>query len=442
MPINHTPFPALAFEATDQYEQNFQVFVLRQTLDFSSGELDYADEQAPLSDQDRYFEENLACSVRQESDYCAFKPKCDVIVNGVAYAPGGKPSKHFLVCLKVSRDDRRLIEKVLLVTGERHFKKKNKITRFFHRVLKWTTLYSVRLNPWKLTSATPFTSLPLRAEYAYGGQCRIYPNDASARRLSAKYRLSDEQLASHPAAQVHGAAVPIAHSVYERNSVGRGYAPAWYLKASRTNSIAAPRIEYFTAPMTARQFWKTSTNAEPANVKPAGLNIRSKLHPDRRRLLGKVDEEFVLTNSALPIDFDFSIWNSAPEDQQTDFVTGGDVIELINLVPPGTTGSTSNSQGSSVLRLVLPKHQCFVRMDRHDGSTVDRPLAIDTVLVEPEDHTLTLVWRAAIPSEEVVAIGTSEFRMRSFYDRDRARFGASDQVIGQTGNEFDVAVAR
>ena len=150
----------------------------------------------------------------------------------------------------------------------------------------------------------------------------------------------------------------------------------------------------------------------------------------------------MLTNSALPIDFDFSIWNSAPEDQQTDFVTGGDVIELINLVPPGTTGSTSNSQGSSVLRLVLPKHQCFVRMDRHDGSTVDRPLAIDTVLVEPEDHTLTLVWRAAIPSEEVVAIGTSEFRMRSFYDRDRARFGASDQVIGQTGNEFDVAVAR
>ena len=45
-----TPFPALAFEGIDQHEQSFHVLALRQTLTWDeSGQLDYADEQAPAA---------------------------------------------------------------------------------------------------------------------------------------------------------------------------------------------------------------------------------------------------------------------------------------------------------------------------------------------------------------------------------------------------------
>ncbi|MET3120406.1 hypothetical protein AAKU64_004658, partial [Undibacterium sp. GrIS 1.8] len=81
---NHTPFPAQAFEGLDQHEQVFHVIGLRQTLSFASGTLEYADEQAPLCEVDAFFGEMNQSSVRQESDFCQYKPKCDVIVNATA----------------------------------------------------------------------------------------------------------------------------------------------------------------------------------------------------------------------------------------------------------------------------------------------------------------------------------------------------------------------
>lgn len=53
--VNHTPFPAQAFEAVDQHAQRYHVAVLRQTLSFASGKLEYADRQAPLCDTDTCF---------------------------------------------------------------------------------------------------------------------------------------------------------------------------------------------------------------------------------------------------------------------------------------------------------------------------------------------------------------------------------------------------
>jgi len=427
MLANHTPFPADAFEAIDQHEQKFHVFVLRQTLDFATGKLEYADKQAPLCDSDAYFAGQTTGSLRKESDYCAYKPKCDVIVNAVAHAPADQTTREFLVSLKVLRGDLRMIEKVLRVTGERHFRKKLQITRLMHGLIRWGTLFTVRPNPWKLTAPAPFTSLPLRTEYAYGGQCRIDADDVAARRVPSKYRLTAEQQANHPDAHSADSTVPAAHTVFEANTVGRGYAPVWFLKASRQRTIPAPRIELANSPITAKQFWTASKTPNHPVIEPAGLGIRSKLHPGRRNLLGKVDDEFVRANRTLPDDFDFGIWNAAPEDQQTEFLTGGDTIELINLVPHGTVGLISNKSGNSVLRLTLPEHECFVRMEFDDGTVLNWALVIDTVTLEPEDHLLTLVWRATIPCDEFPPIDACEFRMRSFRERDHARCDISDR---------------
>ena len=421
--VNHTPFPAQAFEAIDQYEQEFHVFVLRQTLDFSGGRLEYADKQAPLCDADEYFGTDYVGSPRQESDYCAYKPRCDVIVNAVAYSPTGKAAPKFPVGLIVSRDGNRLIEKTLRISGERFFQKRLALIRLFQWCVKWGTLSLVRLNPWKLTAPALFTSLPLRAEYSYGGQCRVEQDERAAKLVPAKHRLTEEQLAAHPDAQGADKKPPIAHVAFDANAAGIGFATDWYLKATRCARVAAPRIECPGAKITAKQFWRAQKSGNKSTTKfnAAGLGIRGKLHPDRRGLVGEVDDAFVNSSAPLPEGFDFGIWNAAPPDQQTEFLTGGDVVELVNLCPAHTPNMFGTDRGHRVLSLVLPEHECFIKLSG-DGPDIYKALCIDTVLVEPESHALTLVWRLAIPKNDCDGIALSEFRMREFSERNRARF--------------------
>ena len=101
--INHTPFPAQAFEGIDQHGRAFHVVVLRQTLSFADGKLVYADVQAPLCDADTAHADGAG--TRQESDLCHFKPRCDIIANATAYAPPGKPCTHCVARLTVRRPD-------------------------------------------------------------------------------------------------------------------------------------------------------------------------------------------------------------------------------------------------------------------------------------------------------------------------------------------------
>src|SRR5258708_9048573 len=56
----------------------------------------------------------------------------------------------------------------------------------------YTTLFRSLLG-WSLTRPVPITALPLRYEYAYGGECRIEATDPLAKRVSAKHRLSPDQ---------------------------------------------------------------------------------------------------------------------------------------------------------------------------------------------------------------------------------------------------------
>ena len=420
--VNHTPFPAQAFEAIDQYEQEFHVFVLRQTLDFSSGTLEYADKQAPLCDADEYFGEDYAGSPRQESDYCPFKPNCDVIVNATAYSPTGKAVSKFPVGLVVSRNGKPLIEKTLVVSGERFFQRRSAFVRLFQWCVKWGSLSLVRLNPWKLTSPALFTSLPLRAEYSYGGQCRVKQDEPASKRVPKKYRLTPEQMAAHPDAQDSCKQPPVAHVAFDANAAGVGFTTDWYLKATRAKRIAAPRIECPSAKLTAKHFWSAQKagNKNTAKLDAAGFGMRSKLHPDRRSFVGQVDEEFLNSSAPLPQGFDFRIWNAAPPDQQVEFLAGGDVIELINLCSPGTPILLTTDHGHRILSLVLPEHECFIRLSGLGNETY-KSLLVDTVLIEPESQALTLVWRLAVPKYDTEEIVLSEFRMRNFTQRDRAR---------------------
>jgi len=479
---NHTPFPALAFEGIDQHEQSFHVLALRQTLTWDeSGQLDYADEQAPLCGEDEFFGEPNLSSVRQESDLCHYKPRCDVIVNATAHAPKGKAARRFPVRLAVRRPDTparlpepphplnpfmpvtasaqaqwqrevdkvrahpsigpKLIDKTLIVTGPRQFKKKWVFTRLVQWAIKWSTLTIIRPNPWKLTRPKKIALLPLRYETAYGGQCRINQKDNAhlaagdpkkeaklknsnrlAKYVPKKFRFTPEQLVGHPDLDAPVVQLPVAHAVCETNPIGIGFAQTWFLEAVDRKQVSAPQIERPDTPITARLFWKAVRGKlrakDTVSLEPAGLGIRPKTHPARRVLVGTIDKAFIESNAPLPADFDFAVWNAAPVDQQTDFLAGDEILELTNLCSSDTPGVVQNTDGDSRLKLELPRHECFALVRLDSGEMFDLPLGIDTLIIEPENCRLTLVWRAVLAKDDDAPIRVLEARMHTFADRD------------------------
>ncbi len=224
--INNTSYPSIAFQATDQLGESTHVVVMRSSFEIrGDGTLELSKEQGPIVLTDEFFAELNKSSVRQESDLVPFKPKCDVIVNATAYAPRGVPSFEFVAGVRIhSRPEETgdpgllILEKKLLVTGP----------RFWEKGLMggWT------LKP----PSTAITSLPIRYEYAFGGECRVNLDDPDGNRIKSEFRLSPEQRDSHPDGPDKA---PIAHTTCENNPLGVGFADDWYLKAKKPKTIPA-----------------------------------------------------------------------------------------------------------------------------------------------------------------------------------------------------------
>jgi hypothetical protein len=60
-----------------------------------------ADEQEPLVDADVFTGEPGLSAPLYEVDYALRKPRCDVLLNGSAYAPGGRPAERVQVGIKL-----------------------------------------------------------------------------------------------------------------------------------------------------------------------------------------------------------------------------------------------------------------------------------------------------------------------------------------------------
>ncbi|MCK4125644.1 DUF2169 domain-containing protein [Ralstonia pseudosolanacearum] len=359
--VNHTPFPALAFAGIDQFNQSFQVVALRQTFTWGdTGELEYAEVQAPLCESDDYFGTSFQGSVRQESDLCPYKPRCDVIVNATAYPPqrphGGAPGR-FAIQLVVSRPSAPAP-----LPPEPY-----------------------GLNPLMLASPEEMQAWRVDVERARNSVPR-------------KHRLTQEQADGHPDAP----SSPAAHDAYHPNPAGRGFVRDWYLQASGTNAVPAAQIEYPDRPVALKHFNRIRAGELGWDVPVAGLGVRPKGHPDRAKLVGTVDREFIEGGAPLPQDFDFAVWNAAWPDQQVDSLKGDETVELTNLCAPDTPGARVDAQGNSFLRLQLKPMRCMLVVRMESGFMFLHPMKIDTLLVEPEHRRLTLVWRAALGDVEPI----------------------------------------
>ena len=82
MLTNHTPSPALSYDGIDGNGNVLGVVVCRQTYEWDDrGLLVLSETQDPLCFADELVDDkDVMKGVRQESDLCEYKPKCDVIV--------------------------------------------------------------------------------------------------------------------------------------------------------------------------------------------------------------------------------------------------------------------------------------------------------------------------------------------------------------------------
>lgn len=404
--INHTGFPVLAFQGVTPADEPFHIVVLRQTFSFAQGPLTRAAEQSPLCETDVFAGEPNQSRVLAESDLCHFKPRCDVIVNGTAYAPGAGPAKTFQATLQVWKPgaERFLVNKTLVVSGPSAFRKRHVLFRIPWFLLKVGTLFLLRRSPWKQTRPEKLLQLPLCYEHAFGGQARVFAHERAAARVRRKNWLpgvDGKALKAAPAAS--DPPIPLAWTLCEANPIGKGFGPSWFLKAAKVRTVPAPQISAPGSPFTSRQFCralagKADATGDPAFL-PQGFGILPKAWGDRPSLVGTVDDAWIMSCLPLPEDFRFAIWNGAPPDQQVPYLEGDELIELTNLCPLGVPGSYIDIQGQTKLRLQLPGDMPYVLVRFKAGLIMPVRLNLDTLSLNPDEGSLVLVWRAVLPME-------------------------------------------
>lgn len=411
---NLTPFPAMAFDALDQHDQRFHTAVMRLTFDVrDDGTLTLAPVQTPLVTTDEYHGELNRSSVKQESDLAPYKPHTDVIVIADAHAPNGQASTHFAVMLKIdgaptarlsaAAEGHPILRKVLIIKGAREWRKRHLLTR----ALSMFTLPS-----WRLTSPQPLATLPLRYEYAYGGENKVLVTDQAAKRVTNKHRLPD-RVPRTGDADPNGPQEAIAHSVCEENPIGRGFAENWYLHATNSRRMPAAQIETPSQPI--ERF------AVP--YAPQGLGIVGRAWRPRIGLAGTYDQQWVeQRHPKLPADFDFAYWNGAPADQQvTPHLNGDETVTLANLCPAGA-GAVKDASGNTCLSFSLPGHLPFVLVRFEDGRIGELTAKLDTFIIDTtpdasnpaKKPSVVCVWRATVASEPGVRV--LEARMLSHAD--------------------------
>jgi hypothetical protein len=397
---NHTRFPSQYFQMMDANDAMFHVMVTRITYDLKALDADgypaLCTAQTELIDADLFYGEANASSVIAESDYAPFKPKCDVLlINASAWAPPGTNGERaaltrYSAGIKMQFAEGSHWQKLVTVTGPR-------------------MLTTGLLGGLELSAAQPTERVELRYELAYGGTNQWWKGWPT------------------PAEEDQRLDIDLHDSF---NPIGCGLIDTHWRKKTGLGHFPAPQIEVFDQPFTethAARGADSGTQADaqggtPNPIYPAvGLGPIGRWWLPRRAKAGSYDAVWKATRwPKLPKDFDFGYWNCAPEDQQIDYPLGGELVLLLNLIGPEHS-STGN------LRFRLPKSDLHQRLRLHAGPRLTSKINIDTVIIDAEAMTLTLVHRAISPASaevRVIEIGIGDGGDHS--DGDGSGNGSSD----------------
>jgi hypothetical protein len=124
--------------------------------DHPDDKLVLAEEQVPLVTADQFTGEPGFSAPLYEIDFAPRKPRCDVLLNGSAHAPGGKPVERVQVTMQVGT-----LSKTFNVIGNRKYKA--------------GALYIAVSDP------EPFVKMPISYNNAFGGVDRSHENPAKHR---------------------------------------------------------------------------------------------------------------------------------------------------------------------------------------------------------------------------------------------------------------------
>ncbi|MCP4294778.1 MAG: DUF2169 domain-containing protein [Proteobacteria bacterium] len=144
---NSTPFAAEgSFTQDDQSGKMVWMLAVKASFKINPGSelLSIADQQEEVHSLEEYVGEAHNSSLEKTRDFALSKPKVDILINGTAFAPGGKEVTELKVGFGLGE-----ISKILKITGEREYQKA------LGFLIKTTPL--------------PFEKMPITYERAFGG---------------------------------------------------------------------------------------------------------------------------------------------------------------------------------------------------------------------------------------------------------------------------------
>lgn len=207
----------------------------------------------------------------------------------------------------------------------------------------------------KTSSPKPFITRPIRYELAFGGSDLSDPDPRNQR-------------------------------MDERNPIGRGVV----MRSGQLADQPAHAVEY--------------TGGDPASSGPAGFGPIDPAWLPRRALAGTYDERWARTKKPLlPDDYDPAYALSSPVDQRvSQSLVGGERVELINMTPEGRLLF-------ELPRMTFEFTSVFGRRREPHG-----PPRLATVLVEPDERRLSLVWQSTlrVPAPEADYLDGTEIEER------------------------------
>lgn len=153
---NQSGFPHEFTMGMDKAGHEYVVVVAKGTFDFPEtpgGPVRRSETQVPLVMADTFTGAPGFSATLWETDFAFRKPRCDVVANGCAYAPNGKPAQRAVVGIKVG-------------AWSKHFEVLG------HR--EWRAIGPL----FTATAPEPFLRQPFSYDTAWGGTDRLDPDDA------------------------------------------------------------------------------------------------------------------------------------------------------------------------------------------------------------------------------------------------------------------------
>ena len=422
---NHTNSPALNYESIDGENNAFETIVCRQTYTWDdTGLLTLVEEQDPLCFMDDPIDpkDNMKGTL-QESDLCSYKPKCDILVLGHAYAPYYQPTQTFLAKIQIKTPDtyqftqpieapnnpKDIDDPVSLRQKQINQRLLNKQYQYrtgqiiLEKTLGFQgkqTLQRTITGDYQLSAIKPVIKVPLDISHSYGGYCYIEAHHPHAYLLKDTQKLSEDMQKAIKIA--YSQDTIIYYKQHSHNPYGKGFIDKITLDINQPQIIELPQIINPNHPFNKSIFVKSLNNQldiHEQNTLIAGFGIRPKVHPERNKFLGEITPEFIQSEGLLPDGFDFAIWNSAFPDQQCDYLKGNEWITLVNLSPPNTKSMQIDDKGNHILNLYLPENQLIAYIiweDEEQPSEIS--LQIDTIVIQPDKSKVNIVWRIPLDS--------------------------------------------